>query len=271
MIKILEFTDPICTWCLGSQAVLTKLEYLYDLDIDYIMGGLVKDITAFSDTRNKIGGDPKISNDSIHAHWLEASSYHKMPVSLDSFNLFSEKYTSSYPQNIAYKTAYLEDRQLAHIFLRRLRRATASQNRLTNRFDVLVEIAKETGLNIELFKENYKKGEAEFLKDLDILKKYAIRSFPSFLIKYNEKEYIIRGYRDFYSFEKILLDLNPKLKRKEKTDIYEFLNKYQSVSSYELINTFELSQQKYDIIIGGLDNLKYKTKKEGNGYFIEVI
>ncbi len=41
MIEITEFTDPVCTWCWGSEPVLWKLETRFgeQVKISYIMGG----------------------------------------------------------------------------------------------------------------------------------------------------------------------------------------------------------------------------------------
>jgi len=58
-IEIIEFTDPACTWCWGSEPVLRKLEYLFGskIKVGYVMGGLVKDAKTFMDPGNSIGGD----------------------------------------------------------------------------------------------------------------------------------------------------------------------------------------------------------------------
>jgi hypothetical protein len=70
MIEIIEFTDPVCTWCWGSEPVLRKLETRFgeQVKISYIMGGLVQDITSFYDSYNDIGGDPDRSNRNIAKH-----------------------------------------------------------------------------------------------------------------------------------------------------------------------------------------------------------
>jgi len=46
VVEIIEYTDPYCTWCWGSEPVLRKLEYVYggQLVVGYRMGGLVRDI-----------------------------------------------------------------------------------------------------------------------------------------------------------------------------------------------------------------------------------
>jgi len=59
VIEIVCFTDPYCTWCWGSEPILGKIEETYgrQVKIFYKMGGLVEDITVFSDPANGIGGD----------------------------------------------------------------------------------------------------------------------------------------------------------------------------------------------------------------------
>jgi len=75
IIEVIEFTDPVCTWCWGSEPVLRTLETRFgsQVKLGYVMGGLVKDITLFYDSYNNIGGSPEQSNKSIARHWLEAS------------------------------------------------------------------------------------------------------------------------------------------------------------------------------------------------------
>ena len=45
-VRISVFADPVCTWCWGSVPVLRALEYRYgdQLDITYVMGGMIVDI-----------------------------------------------------------------------------------------------------------------------------------------------------------------------------------------------------------------------------------
>ena len=81
-IEIIEFTDPACTWCWGSEPILRKLETHYEgnIEINFIMGGLVKDMRSFRDDRNGIGGDLSKVNKEVASHLVEASSRHGMPV-----------------------------------------------------------------------------------------------------------------------------------------------------------------------------------------------
>ena len=99
MLEIIEFTDPVCTWCWGSEPVLRKLETHYgdQLRMGYVMGGLVKDIRDFYDNFNDIGGDAERSNAQIAKHWLDASERHGMPVRTEGFRMFSDEHPSTYP------------------------------------------------------------------------------------------------------------------------------------------------------------------------------
>ena len=94
---------------------------------------------------------PARSNTNIAKHWLEASERHGMPVQSEGFKLFSKEYPSTYPQNIAYKAAQIQDQVLANRYLRRIREASAAEAKLTNITEVLVELASEVGLDVARF------------------------------------------------------------------------------------------------------------------------
>ena len=108
MLKIVQITDPVCTWCYGNEPQTRAIAFLYDAQCKYLMGGLVEDIRNFYDAHNAIGGtDIAATNAAIIAHWREASARHKMPVTSGAFCLLSEQYPSTWPQNIAYKAAQI--------------------------------------------------------------------------------------------------------------------------------------------------------------------
>ena len=106
-ITILQFTDPICVWCWGNEPVLRAIEYLYGdkVRIEFIMGGLVEDISTLYDIRGEKSEVIQRANQIITRNWLAASQKHGMPVVDTGLKLFSERYPSSFPQNIAYEAA----------------------------------------------------------------------------------------------------------------------------------------------------------------------
>lgn len=278
VIEIIEFTDPVCTWCWGSEPVLRKLETRFDeqVKISYIMGGLVQDITSFYDSHNDIGGDPDRSNINIARHWMEASARHGMPVKSEGFKLFSREHPSTYPQNIAYKAAQMQDQALADIFLRRIREASAAEARQTNIAEVLLELASEVGLDIARFLDDFTHGSAQkaFELDLAITAKYGARGFPSFLLKYGDKEMLIRGYKRYEEFKALITHLSGgeiqerPISANEAT-IMTLITRYGSVAPIEIQMTFDLTDEELKTMVDSLLTMKQIQKREaGNGYFV---
>jgi putative protein-disulfide isomerase len=278
IIEIIEFTDPVCTWCWGSEPVLRKLETRFgeQVKISYIMGGLVQDITSFYDSYNDIGGDPDRSNRNIAKHWVDASARHGMPVKSDGFKLFSKEHPSTNPQNIAYKAAQMQDPTLANKFLRRIREASAAEARQTNTTEVLLELASEVGLDIARFLDDFTHGSAQraFEQDLAATAKYGARGFPSFLLKHEEKEMVIRGYKRYEEFKALIGHLsNGGIQERpvpaDEESIMAFITRYGSVAPVEVQMTFDLTPDELKTAIDSLLNKQLIRKREaGNGYFI---
>lgn len=281
IIEIIEFTDPVCTWCWGSEPLLRKLETRYkdQLLVKFIMGGLVKDIGDFYDSFNDIGGDAQNSNIQIASHWLEASEKHGMPVKGQGFSLFSKEHPSTYPQNIAYKAAQMESEELANKFLRKIREATAVESRQTNKTEVLIELANESGLDLSRFIERFSDGSAQraFEEDLNTVQKYGVRGFPTFLIKYGEKEVLMRGYQSFEGIKAVIKSLAgdaikdiPPQRSEER--VLEFIRQYERVAPVEIEASFDYSKKEAEDM---LTNLKKKDLihmvPAGNGVFIEAL
>lgn len=280
VLEIIEFTDPVCTWCWGSEPVLRTLEARFGnrMKLSYIMGGLVKDITAFYDRHNNIGGDPDVSNKSIAAHWLEASERHGMPVNVEGFKLFSKEQTSTYPQNIAYKAAQMQNEVMANRFLRRMRVAAAAEARQTNLTEVLVELASEAGLDIARFLDDFTNGKAKaaFEEDLYITAQFRAHGFPTFLIKYGEKSMLLRGYQSYNNFKAVINqvsngELQEETVKPTEENVLEFIHQYDSLAPIEIQMPFNLSDAELDNILHALVEKQLITKREaGNGYFISV-
>lgn len=280
ILEIIEFTDPVCTWCWGSEPQLRKLENRFgdQIKIGFVMGGLVKDITAFYDAYNKIGGDPDTSNVNIAKHWLEASERHGMPVKTEGFKLFSKDAPSTYPQNIAYKAAQMQDETKANKFLRRMREASAAEAKQTNLTEILIQLASESGLDISQFLEDFTNGKAKtaFEEDLYTTQQYGARGFPTFLVRYGEKSILLRGYQSYNNFLSVIKQVsNGEIQELNvaATDenILNFITKYDSVAPAEIKMAFDLSEEDFIGIQNSLLDKNLITKRDaGNGYFISA-
>ncbi len=73
-VKVIYYTDPICSSCWGIEPQLRKLklEYGNEIEIEYRMGGLLPDWNYNS------GGISKPSD--VAHHWNEVSLYYDMPI-----------------------------------------------------------------------------------------------------------------------------------------------------------------------------------------------
>lgn len=278
VVEIIEFTDPVCTWCWGSEPVLRKLETRFGehVKISFVMAGLVKDITSFYDGYNDIGGDPARSNANIARHWLEASERHGMPVQSEGFKLFSQEYPSTYPQNIAYKAAQIQDQVLANRYLRRIREASAAEAKLTNTTEVLVELAAEVGLDVARFLEDFSRGAAQkaFEQDLALTARYQAHGYPTFLVRFGEKETILRGYKRYEEFKAVMEYLtngaiHERLVPASEEAIMAFIRTYVSVAPIEVQMAFDLTDEEMKSAVDSLLTKQLITRREaGNGYFI---
>ena len=280
LVEIIEFTDPVCTWCWGSEPLLRKLESRYgdQLKVKYVMGGLVKDIRGFYDSYNDIGGDAEHSNVNIAKHWLEASERHGMPVKEEGFSLFSNEYPSTYPQNIAYKAAQMEDQKLADKFLRRIREASAAEAMHTSKTEILIQLASEAGLNVSKFIERFTDGSARVAFDEDLRKtaKYGVRGFPTFLVRYGEKEVLLGGYQSFESIKSVIKALTEdrvqdSTPENSEDSVFAFIRKYGRVAPIEIKASFDYSDKELNSMIEVLKSKQLiRVIPAGNGFFIEA-
>jgi putative protein-disulfide isomerase len=71
-LRLLYFTDPICSSCWGIEPQLRKLKLEYGdyFDIEYRMGGLLKGWASYG------GTDVRNPTDVAH-HWDEVSAYYQ--------------------------------------------------------------------------------------------------------------------------------------------------------------------------------------------------
>lgn len=278
---ITNFTDPICTWCWGSEPLFRQLETHYpdQIEFRYVMGGLVEDITASYDTQNAIGGDgPEEANRQIIAHWLEASETHGMPVEEKGFRLFSKDRLSSYPQNIAYKAAQKVDPSKADKYLRRIREATAAQAAVTSKDDVLIELAVEVGFDRDEFSKMYYSDipKNAFRGDLYINQTLGVTGFPTTEIKYNNERQILRGYHPFSSYVDAISQLThgsvqPVVPKPTEDALFRLMEGTPHIALMEITKAFNFPSitdtEKW--LEPFVDSGKLVKIPQGNGYFFE--
>ena len=266
-LEIIYYTDPYCTWCWGSEPVLRHVQEVYgdQIKISYKMGGLVKDMGDFYDAYNDISRIEQVA-----PHWLEASGRHGMPVDIKVFDEIKKDFKSTYPANIAYKAAQMQDSELADKFLRRMREAAAYEKKPIHKTETLKDLAAETGLDAEKFVKDFESKEAKeaFMEDITDARSRGIFGFPTFLIKNKAgREMIIKSFRTFEELSVILGELSgEELKREKPKDILSFINKYEKVATREVSEVFAINDAQAEKELDDLaDKGKIKKQRAGNG------
>jgi predicted DsbA family dithiol-disulfide isomerase len=276
LVELIEYTDPYCTWCWGSEPILKRIKETYgdQINIRYRMGGLVADISSFYDSLNQIGGPSWHTQ--VAAHWLEASGRHGMPVDERIFYDLKDEFRSTYPASIAYKAAEFQDVELAKKFLRRMREAASAERIPIHRLDVQEKLAQEVGLEKVRFHKDIEGGEAEkaFQKDLAEAHSRGITGFPTFLIRGRSgDEIVLHGYQGFENFQfafRKLAGNTLETNVLEPTDgnILDFIRKYGKVAFQEVSEVFDLPRESVKESLRRLKtSAQIKELKSGNGFF----
>lgn len=207
-VKISVFADPACVWCWGSVPVVRALYYRFgpQIEIEYVMSGMIEDITSYNNRRLSIGGDIALSNRNIHKHWLEASAIHGMPVSETPVRLFTEVYRSTVPLNLAYIAAGLYVRsnkgcvdRAAQRYLRILQEMTLVDGAQTNDPENVVAISALVGFSQQKFAEVYSADETAKIYSVnkELCKAYDVSAFPTYKLEYGGEEMMVRGFTTY--------------------------------------------------------------------------
>ena len=299
-LKITVFADPVCTWCWGSAPVLRAVDFLMGdkVEVEYVMGCMIDDITKYSNRRLGIGGDIELSNRNIHKAWCEASAVHGMPVCERGFRLFDEEHRSTAPQNLAYITACIykeksgDKRGLCSArFLRRLQEATAVDALLTCDSGVLADLSAALGYEPSCFNDIMRSREVQRLFDdgKERMRHYDVHSFPTYLLQYKGTEMLLRGFTTFDTLVQNIKQLTyGKMVPAEGVDfeptagnVKRFIERYGSVYPVEIATAFGLQRvsgksalnvESYTGLPDILEQLVSKygvsLKPRGNGFMI---
>lgn len=260
-VKVIYYTDPICSSCWGIEPQLRKLklEYANSIEIEYRMGGLLPDWNYNS------GGISKPSD--VAHHWDEVSDYYDMPIDGDVW--LEDPLNSSYPPSIAFKAAQLQDHEKAILFLREIREMVFLQKKNISKWEHLEAAAKTVGLNIEQFKSDYKGNAKElFDKDLKLGKELGVRGFPTlFFADEKGNTELVYGTRPYAFYEVAVLKLAPTANKSEYNRNWEDLfAKYQTLTAKEYAELSGMPRKESEQFLNELaakEKLEKRTTKNG--------
>jgi len=203
-IRIVYFTDPICSSCWGIEPQLRKLklEYGKNFEIEYRMGGLLPDWSYNS------GGISKPSD--VAHHWDEVSGYYQMPIDGDVW--LEDPLPSSYPPSIAFKAAQIQHPEKAIVFLRKIREMVFLEKKNITKIEHLLAAAEYAKLDVDQFKADYEGTTAQklFEEDLALARSLGVRGFPTvFFTDRTKNQLKVYGTKPYSEFESAILGLFP--------------------------------------------------------------
>ncbi len=261
-VKVIYFTDPICSSCWGIEPQLRKLklEYGNNVEVEYRMGGLLPDWSYNS------GGISKPSD--VAHHWDEVSLYYDMPIDGDVW--LQDPLDSSYPPSIAFKAAQMQDKKKAIEFMRELREMVFLKKKNIAKWEHIAAAAKKTGLDTEQLKKDFDgKGKELFQEDLKLAREMGVRGFPTmfFTNDAGNKE-IVYGSKPYAFYETAILKVNPETKKSEYSKNWENLfAKYSSLTAKEYSELSGTPRRESEQLLNDLSakgNLDKLTTKNGS-------
>jgi len=266
-IKLVYFTDPICSSCWGIEPQLRKLklEYGQHIEIEYRMGGLLPDWTYNN------GGISKPSD--VAHHWDEVSLYYDMPIDGDVW--LQDPLSSSYPPSIAFKAAQLQSEEKAVLFMRAIREMVFLKKKNIAKWEHLEQAAISVGLNAQQFKTDYEgRAKALFEADLQLSRQYGVRGFPTiFVMDSTGKREIVYGSKPYSAYEQAILKLDNKLsKTVYASDWKTLFTKYKSLTAREFSELSNMPRTEVEAYLKQLTaqkHLRQLDTKNGSIWFLE--
>ncbi|RAJ73697.1 putative DsbA family dithiol-disulfide isomerase [Chitinophaga dinghuensis] len=260
-VKIIYFTDPICSSCWGIEPQLRKLklEYGSNFEIIYHMGGLLPDWSYNS------GGISKPSD--VAHHWDEVSEYYQMPIDGDVW--LEDPLHSSYPPSTAFKAAQLQDTHKAVVFLRIMREMVFLQKKNITKWEHVSQAAMKAGLDLQQLKDDYEGNAILFFReDLNYARNMGIRGFPTLFIADNQGNMeTVYGTRPYATYEQALLIIHPSaIKTTYSKDWKSLFSTYPSLTRREFAELADLSLETAEKTLNQLvENQELKRLDTKNG------
>lgn len=246
-VKIIYFTDPICSSCWGIEPQLRKLklEYGSHIEIEYRMGGLLPDWSYNS------GGISKPSD--VAHHWDEVSLYYDMPIDGDVW--LENPLHSSYPPSIAFKAAQMQDEKKAIQFLRKIREMVFLEKKNICNWEHLAQAAKASGLDVQQMQTDYDtKAKKLFEEDLALARQMGVRGFPTIYFIDNFQQFSqLYGFKPYPHFEDMLLKAFPKATKKHyDTSWNSLFSQYTTLTAREFSELSNISRSESEQILNNL-------------------
>lgn len=264
-VKLLYFTDPICSacWAIEPQLKKFKLEFGEYVDIEYKMGGLLPGWEGFADTANGISKPSDVAH-----HWDEVGQQSGMSIDGDIW--LEDPLDSSYPPSIAFKAAQLQGKELAITFLRRIREMVFLEKRNITKEFYLCKAIEESGGNTVKFLEDFHSEDLKqsFYNEIQEGRQIGVRGFPTFIfVNAFGQGLKLSGMAEYKYYQMALEKIldKPTSPSPINFDVAGLLKHFGYMSTYELAFILSLDS---NAVVNNLEPLikKEMVKKEDHKF-----
>jgi len=187
-MKFYYVFDPLCVFCYGFSPIIHKLynDYKEDVEFELLPGGL------WIDSHKKLVTPQVAINLTKASKKVETISGRVFGEGFYKL-LEKEHVFDSFVGSKAFITAAEMDESDPFIYLEKLYELTFIRGKDTNNEEMYIEAAKETGLDINTFKELFgsKEKTNETRKKINKVREIGVKSYPTLLL---EKEHEIHSY-----------------------------------------------------------------------------
>lgn len=241
-IEIYVFIDPLCPECWALEPTLKKLQMEYDnyLTIRHVMSTKLKALNSVN----------KDTPSNIAEVWKETAS--RSGMSCDEDIWFEDPISSPYAASVAIKAAELQSRRAGLKYLRKLQENVFLEKRNISKEEVLIQIAEESGIDVDEFKKDLHSEMASkaFQCDLKISREMEVDKSPTIVFfneQIDEEGLKVTGIYPYEIYVQILSDLlQQNVEPKPLPSIETFMRQYNFVASREIEVVYNLSEQEVE-------------------------
>ncbi|OCA84249.1 dithiol-disulfide isomerase [Bacillus sp. FJAT-27225] len=241
-LEIYIFIDPLCPECWAMEPIMKKLQ------IEYGRYFTMKTVLSGKLTMLNMGKKKKF--ESMAQLWEKTAS--RSGMSCDASLWEENPVISPYIASIAIKAAELQGRKPGARFLRRLQEVLFLEKQNISNFDVLKDVARTVGLDVEEFITDIHSETAAkaFQQDLKITAEMEVDEIPTlvFFNQNSDEEGIkIAGYYPYEVYVQVLQEMLPEEPQQAPPPSLEaFMKFFRLVASKEIAVVYDLSIPQVD-------------------------
>jgi putative protein-disulfide isomerase len=187
-IKLIYFTDPICSTCWLVDPYIYRLihDFKDHISLDIKMGVLLPSWDEFQSP------DENVSKENFLASLINYQA-REFGADMDGDIWIENPVKSSFPASIAYHAAKIQDPDKAIKFLRSIREMLFIEKKDISAEHNIISAVIRSGLNIEQFLADIKNGEAEKAFQADLLEReqWNVKRFPTLIFMNEAGEFIV--------------------------------------------------------------------------------